>query len=82
MIKKIEIQLFLYLSDLEILGNGTGGESIYGKTFDGKDFRIILKEKILINIFLDENFEIKHDQPYLLSMDNHGPNTNASNFFM
>jgi len=52
----------LYLSDLEILGNGTDGESIYGKAF-----RIILKEKILINIFLDENFEIKHDQPYLLS---------------
>lgn len=59
--KKSKYNCFLYQSDLEILGNGTGGESVYGKTFDGKDFRIILKEKILINIFLDENFEIKHD---------------------
>jgi cyclophilin family peptidyl-prolyl cis-trans isomerase len=61
------------LKEIPCSGNGTGGESIYGEKFEGQYTRRAHPLYPLAHHHAtDENFTLKHDKPFLLSMANAG----------
>lgn len=58
--------------------DGTGGHSIYGPSFEGKETTSPHHPCLTFPLISDESFRYSHNRGGLLSMANRGPDTNSS----
>ena len=73
---------FMIIQGGDPRGNGTGGESIFGKSFEDEVYKKGTRELVDANLYSNYNGQYAVYKKGLIAMANSGPNTNGSQFFI